>query len=58
LRAWLYLAETLLADGEEKQAHEAILKVSQGSVGYDPAEGQRIQQWAKKVQADIEEELK
>jgi cytochrome c-type biogenesis protein CcmH/NrfG len=58
LRAWLYLAETLLADGEEKQAHEAILKVSQGSVGYDPAEGQRVQQWAKKVQAAIEEELK
>ncbi|HEX8438061.1 tetratricopeptide repeat protein [Archangium sp.] len=58
LRAWLYLAETLLADGEEKKAHEAILKVSQGSVGYDPAEGQRVQGWAKKVQAAIEEELK
>jgi tetratricopeptide (TPR) repeat protein len=58
LRAWLYLAETLLANGEEKQAHEAILKVSQGSVGYDPAEGQRVQGWAKKVQAAIEEELK
>jgi tetratricopeptide (TPR) repeat protein len=58
LRAWLYLAETLLADGEEKQAHEAILKVSQGSVGYDPAEGQRVQGWAKKVRADIEEKLK
>jgi tetratricopeptide (TPR) repeat protein len=58
LRAWMYLAETLLADGEEKQAHEAILKVSQGSVGYDPAEGQRVQGLAKKVQAAIEEELK
>ncbi|WP_257458545.1 hypothetical protein [Archangium lipolyticum] len=58
LRGWLYLAETLLADGEEKQAHEAILKVTQGSVGYDPAEGQRVQGWAKKVQAAIEEELK
>ncbi|QRK07707.1 hypothetical protein JQX13_48295 [Archangium violaceum] len=57
-RAWLYLAETLLADGEEKKAHEAILKVSQGSVGQDPAEGQRVQGWSKKVQAAIEEELK
>lgn len=58
LRAWLYLSETLLADGEEKKAQEAILKVTQGSVGYDPAEGQRVQGWAKKVQAAIEEELK
>lgn len=57
LRAWLYLAETLLADGEEKKAHEAILKVTQGSVTYDPAEGQRVQGWAKKVKADIEKEL-
>jgi tetratricopeptide (TPR) repeat protein len=58
LRAWMYLAETLLADGEEKKAQEAILKVTQGSVGYDPAEGQRVQGWSKKVQASIEEELK
>jgi hypothetical protein len=57
LRAWLYLAETLLAQGEEKQAHEAILKVTRGSVAYDPAEGQRVQGWAKKVQAAIEKEL-
>lgn len=56
-RAWLYLAETLLAEGEEKKAHEAILKVGQGSVAYDPAEGQRVQGWAKKVQAAIEKEL-
>jgi tetratricopeptide (TPR) repeat protein len=58
LRARLYLAETLLADGDEQQAHDTILKVTQGSVGYDPAEGQRVQGWAKKVQAAIEEELK
>jgi hypothetical protein len=58
LRAWLYLAETLLATDEAKQAHEAILKVSQGSVAFDPAEAQRVQGWAKKVQADIEKELK
>ena len=58
LRAWMYLADTLLADGEEKQAHEAILKVSEGSVAYDPPEGQRVQAQAKKVRARIEEKLK
>ena len=58
LRAWLYLAETLLADGEEKKAHEAILKVTQGSGGYDPAEAQRVKEWARPVQAAIEEKLK
>jgi tetratricopeptide (TPR) repeat protein len=57
LRAWFYLAETLLADGEKKKAHEAILKVSQGRQAYDPAEGQLVQRWAKKVQARIEKEL-
>ncbi|HSP79675.1 MAG TPA: tetratricopeptide repeat protein [Myxococcaceae bacterium] len=57
LRAWFYLAETLLADGEEKKAHEAILKVSQGSTAYDPAEGQLMQRWAKKLQPRIEKEL-
>ncbi|MFL5358361.1 hypothetical protein [Archangium sp.] len=58
LRGWLFLAETLLADGEEKKAQEAIMKVTRGSVAYDPAEGQRAQGLSKKVQADIEEELK
>ena len=58
LRAWMYLAETQLADGKEKDAHESILKVSQGSVAYDPPEGHRVQGWAKKIQADIEEKLK
>lgn len=58
LRGWLYLAETQLADGEAKKAQESILKVTQGSVSYDPAEGQRVQGWSKPVQAKIEEELK
>ncbi|MFY0578810.1 tetratricopeptide repeat protein [Cystobacter fuscus] len=57
LRAWMFLADTLLAQGEEKQAHEAILKVFQGSVAYDPAEGQRVQAQAKEVRARIEEKL-
>lgn len=51
------LAETLLADGEAEKAREAILKVKQGSVAYDPAEGRRVQEWAKKVEAKIAEEL-
>ncbi|MBU8896875.1 tetratricopeptide repeat protein [Corallococcus sp. M34] len=58
LRANYYLAETLLKDGKAKQAREAIQKVKQGSTAFDPPEGQRIQEWAKKVEADIEEELK
>lgn len=58
LRAWMYLAETLLADGKDKEAQEAILKATQGSVAFDPPEGQRAQGLAKKVQAQIEEKLK
>lgn len=58
LRAYYFLAETLLKDDKAKKARDAIEKVKQGSVAYDPAEGQRVQEWAKKVEADIEEELK
>lgn len=58
LRAHYYLAETLLKDGKAKDASAAIEKVKQGSTAYNPAEGQRVQQWAKKVDADIQEELK
>lgn len=58
LRAYLFLAETLLKDDKAKEARDAIQKVKQGSVAYDSAEGQRVQEWAKKVDADIEEELK
>jgi hypothetical protein len=58
LRAHYYLAETLLADDKAEQAKEAVVKVKQGSVAYDPPEGRRVQEWAKKVEADIEEELK
>jgi tetratricopeptide (TPR) repeat protein len=58
LRAHYYLAETLLKDGKAKDADAAIQKVKQGSTAYNPAEGQRVQQWAKKVDADIQEELK
>ncbi|MCP3161629.1 hypothetical protein LZ199_01815 [Myxococcus sp. QH3KD-4-1] len=58
LRAHYFLAETLLKDDKAKEARDAIQKVKQGSTAYDPPEGQRIQEWAKKVEADIEEELK
>ncbi|MFP2928358.1 hypothetical protein ACLESO_24820 [Pyxidicoccus sp. 3LG] len=58
LRSYLFLAETLLKDGKAEKAREAIQKVKQGSVAYDPSEGRRVQEWAKKVEADIEEELK
>jgi hypothetical protein len=44
LRAYYYLAETLLADDKAEKAREA--------------DGRRVQEWAKKVEADIEEELK
>ena len=33
-------------------------KVKQGSAAYSPWEGRRVQELAKKVEADIEEELK
>jgi hypothetical protein len=33
-------------------------KVAQGSVSDDPSEGRHVQELAKKVEADIEEELK
>ncbi|HZI11448.1 MAG TPA: tetratricopeptide repeat protein [Myxococcus sp.] len=58
LRAYVFLAETLLKDGKAEKARDAIQKVKQGSTAYDPAEGRRVQELAKKVEADIEEELK
>jgi tetratricopeptide (TPR) repeat protein len=58
LRAHAYLAETLLKDGKAAKAQEAIVKVKQGSTAYNPAEAQLVQARAKKVEAEIEEELK
>jgi predicted Zn-dependent protease len=58
LRAYVYLAETQLKDGKAKQAKETVAKALSGSVEYDPPEGRRSQQLAKKVAAAIEEELK
>ncbi|WP_224245191.1 tetratricopeptide repeat protein [Hyalangium gracile] len=57
LRAYYYLAETLLADDKAQKAQEAIQKVKQGSIAYDPPEGRRVQEWAKSVEAKIAKEL-
>jgi tetratricopeptide (TPR) repeat protein len=57
LRAYYYLAETLLADDKAQKAKEAVEKVKQGSVAYDPAEGRRVQERAKAVEAKIAKEL-
>jgi tetratricopeptide (TPR) repeat protein len=58
LRAYVYLAETQLKDGNAKLAKETVTKALSGSVDYDPPEGRRSQQLAKRVAAVIEEELK
>lgn len=58
LRAHLYLAESLLKDGEAKKAKEEIDKVAAGSLDYDPPEARRIKERAKPVAEKIAKELK
>ncbi|MBE2254364.1 MAG: hypothetical protein IAE78_32855 [Myxococcus sp.] len=58
LRAWLYLAETELKDGNAKEAKAAIDKVLGGADAYDPPEARRVKRWAKPVAEAIEKELK
>lgn len=58
LRAYYYLAETQLKDGKAKQAKETIAKAVSGSTAYDPAEGRRVQGWAKKLQVEIDKEAR
>ncbi len=58
LRAYVFLAEVQLADGEEKAAQGTIAKALGGDVAYDPPEGRRMKSEAKRVSAAIEEELK
>ena len=57
LRARYYYAETLLKDGEAKQAKELLTPVLSASIAYDPPEGRRVQAWAKKLMVRIDEEL-
>jgi hypothetical protein len=58
LRAWLFLAETELKDGNAKEAQAAIQKVLGGADAYDPPEARRVKRWAKPVAEAIEAELK
>jgi hypothetical protein len=58
LRNFLYLAETLLKDGDAKGAKVAIDKVLTGPDAYDPPEARRVKKWAKPVSEKIDAELK
>jgi cytochrome c-type biogenesis protein CcmH/NrfG len=58
LRAYVYLAETQLRDGKAAAAKATLAKAEQGSVTYDPAEGKRAKEMAKRVAAEIAKELK
>lgn len=58
LRAWLYLAETELKDGNAKEAKAAIEKALAGSDAYDPPEARRVKKWAKPVAEAIDAKLK
>lgn len=58
LRNYLFLAETLLKDGDAKGAKVQIDKVVTGDSAYDPPEARRIKRWAKPVADAIASELK
>lgn len=58
LRAWLYLAETELKDGNAKEAKTCVEKALAGSEAYDPPEARRVKKWAKTVAEAIDKELK
>lgn len=58
LRNYLYLADTLLKDGDAKGAKAQLDKVLTGSDAYDPAEAKRVKAWAKPLAEKIAEALK
>jgi hypothetical protein len=58
LRAWLYLAETELKDGNAKEAKTCIDKVVSGADAYDPPEARRMKKWAKPLAEAIDNALK
>jgi tetratricopeptide (TPR) repeat protein len=58
LRGYLYLAETLLKDGEPARAREAVAQVLGGSVDYDPPEGRRVQAEAGALLEEIQRALR
>lgn len=57
LRNYLYLAETLLKDGDAKAAKAAIDRVLAGSEAYDPPEARRVKAWARPLAEKIAAEL-
>jgi hypothetical protein len=58
LRAYVYLAETELADGDAKAAKSTLEKAQAGSVAYDGPEGRRAKNMAVPVEAQIQEKAK
>ena len=56
-RTHVYLAETLLKDGDAKGAKVEIDKALNGSVAYDPPDGRRMQRVAKPIAEKIQGEL-
>lgn len=57
LRAYLYLAQTQLKDGDAKAAKETLDKVFAGGTDYDAAEARRVKSLAKGVKKQVDEEL-
>lgn len=57
LRNYLFMAETLLKDGDAKGAKVQIQKALNGSDAYDPPEARRVKKWAKDVEKQIDAAL-
>ena len=57
IRAYVYLAETQLKEGDAKKAKETLGRIS-GDVAYDPPEGRRTLGMAKIAQGAVDAELK
>lgn len=58
LRNDLYLAQTLLRDGDAKGAKARIDRVLAGSADWDPPEARRVKAWARTVAEEIERALR
>ena len=53
LRAYLYLAETQVKDGDAKLAQQTIAKALARNLDEDPPEGRRMHERLRKLQAEI-----
>jgi hypothetical protein len=58
LRARLYLAQTLLKDGQAKKARAVIEQVVSGDESYDPPDARRVKKAAAQTEKEIAEALK